>query len=97
MIVRIATVGQFRLDDAARAELERLDDEIEKVIARGDEQRFRAVLKDMLDLVAKRGTPVPVEEVLPSDVILPPPDETLEEARKLMGEEGFVPGRAASS
>ena len=94
MIVRIATVGQYRLDDDIIADLQRFDDEIEEAVSGSDSELFQQLLQRMHDLVTQKGTALSDEEIVPSDVILPPPDETLEEAQKLLGTEGFVPGRA---
>ncbi len=94
MIVRIATVGQYRLDDDIIGELQRFDDEIEEAVGGSDNESFQQLLQRMHDLVTQEGTALADEEIVPSDVILPPPDETLEEAQKLLGTEGFVPGRA---
>ena len=94
MIVRIATVGQYRLDDDVISDLQEFDDGIEQAVAGSDDKAFRQLLQRMNDLVTARGKPLPDDEIVPSDVILPPPDETLEEAQKLLGTEGFVPGRA---
>lgn len=93
MIVRIATVGQYRLDDAVISELQRFDDAIEQAVSGSDDAAFRELLQQIHDVVTQKGTPLSDDEIVPSDVILPPPDETLEEAQKLLGSEGFVPGR----
>ncbi len=94
MIVRIATVGQYRLDDAVATDLQRFDDAIEAAVSGSDDGAFRELLQQMHDLVTQQGTALADDEIVPSDVILPPPDETLEEAQKLLGEEGFIPGRS---
>ena len=91
MIVRISTVGQFRLDDAVIAELNAFDDSIEVAVAAGNDEEFQSLLAQMHKLVTEKGSPLDDDEIMPSDVILPPPDETLEEARKLLGADGFVP------
>ena len=46
----------------------------------------------MLDLVRDRGTAVPVEELVESDLVLPEPDLTLKEAEGIFTGEGLVPG-----
>ena len=46
----------------------------------------------MLDLVRERGEPVPVDELVESDLILPEPDLTLREAEELFVGEGLLPG-----
>ena len=94
MIVRIATVGQYRLDDAIISELQQFDDAIEQAVAGSDGEAFQQLLQQMNDLVTQKGTPLSDDEIVPSNVILPPPDETLEEAQKLLGTEGFIPGRS---
>ena len=94
MIVRIATVGQYRLDDAIISELQQFDDAIEQAVAGSDSEAFQQLLQQMNDLVTQKGAPLPDDEIVPSDFILPPPDETLEEAQKLLGAEGFLPGRS---
>lgn len=94
MIVRIATVGQYRLDDAIISDLQNFDDAIEQAVSGSDNEAFQELLQQMNDLVTEKGTALADDEIVPSDVILPPPDETLEEAQKLLGAEGFVPGRS---
>ena len=42
MIVRIATVGQYRLDDAIISELQRFDDAIEQAVSGSDDGVFKS-------------------------------------------------------
>ena len=46
----------------------------------------------MLDLVREKGKPLPVDELVESDLVLPQPDITLEEAGELFTGEGLLPG-----
>lgn len=92
MIVRIATEGQYRLDSAYLDKLNEIDNAVVDAIAAGDEERFRSLLSSMLDLVRQHGTPVSADEFIESDVILPPPDTTFEEAKELFAGEGLIPG-----
>ena len=57
----------------------------------GDRAKFEVALKEMLDLVRDNGTPVPVEELVESDLVLPEPDITLREAEELFVGEGLLP------
>jgi hypothetical protein len=45
----------------------------------------------MLELVRSRGRRVPDEELVESDVILPPPDVSFEEAKAGFSGEGLIP------
>ena len=48
-------------------------------------------LRDPL-LVREKGSPLPIDEIVESDLILPEPDLTLEEAQVLFVGEGLLPG-----
>ena len=45
----------------------------------------------MLNLVRENGTPVPIDEITESDIVLPEPDITINEAGELFTGEGLVP------
>jgi hypothetical protein len=45
----------------------------------------------MIHTIREKGTPLDPAEILPSDLIVPSPDITLEEARKLFTKEGIIP------
>ena len=91
MIVRILTEGQYNLPGAFVDRLNEIDNEIVDVVGDGDREAFRKLLDQMLDHVRKNGTEVPVEELVESDVVLPEPDITLEEAAELFTGEGILP------
>ena len=91
MIVRILTEGQYNLPGAFVDRLNEIDNEIVDVVGEGDHEAFRKLLDQMLDHVRKNGTEVPVEELVESDIVLPEPDITLEEAAELFTGEGIVP------
>ena len=92
MIVRILTEGQYDLPGAYIDELNAIDNELVEVVAAEDEEAFANVLRRMLDLVRKKGSPVPIEELVESDLVLPEPDITLVEAEEMFVGEGLVPG-----
>ncbi len=91
MIVRILTEGQFNLPGAFIDELNELDNKLVEVVERDDQENFGPALKALLDLVRENGTPVPIEELVESDLVLPEPDITLREAEELFVGEGLVP------
>lgn len=92
MIVRISGEGQFSIDDAATAELNRLDSELEAAVNRHDEAAFAAALHGLLDQVRAQGSALPSDTLEPSDLILPPEDASMDEVREMLTEEGLIPG-----
>ena len=92
MIVRILTEGQYNLPGAYIDDLNAIDNELVDVVAEEDEEAFATVLKKMLDLVREKGTPVPIDELVESDLVLPEPDITLLEAEEMFVGEGLMPG-----
>ena len=91
MIVRILTEGQYNLPGAYIDDLNAIDNELVEVVEAGDRDAFDRTLKRMLDLVRDNGSPVPIDELVESDLVLPEPDITLEEAGELFVGEGIVP------
>ena len=92
MIVRILTEGQYNLPGAHIDDLNEIDNRLVDVVEQADREQFERLLKEMLDLVREKGTPVPVEELVESDLVLPEPDITLTEAAELFVGEGLMPG-----
>lgn len=82
MIVRIMTDEQYRLDDSHLAEVQRLDNVLDDAEQRGDAVAFTAALHDLTVYVHQYGKPVPIDEVVASDLIIPAPDMTLQEAKE---------------
>jgi hypothetical protein len=91
VIVRISGEGQYRLPDEDADRLNQLDNEAVQAVESGDEDGFRELWNQMLALVESDGEEVPDEELLESDVILPPRDVTFDEARGEFSGEGLIP------
>jgi hypothetical protein len=92
VIVRIATEGQYEIADADVQALNELDDQAVGACESADEVRFRESFNRLLEFVRTKGTPVPEDHLGGSDVILPPPDVSLEEAMAEFRGEGLIPG-----
>ncbi len=92
MIVRISSEGQYNLPGSYIDQLNEIDNALVEAVAAEDQARFEVLLKNMLDLVREHGEPVPVDELVESDLILPEPDLTLLEAEELFVGEGLLPG-----
>ena len=92
MIVRILGEGQFRVDDSAAAELNQMDADLETAVERGAEAAFRDALTRLLAQVRTQGSPLPPDILDSSELILPHEDSSMEEVRKLLTDEGLIPG-----
>ncbi len=92
MIIRILTEGQFNLPGSQLDQLNDIDNQLVEAVELEDQAKFEQLLKQMLDLVRQKGTAVPVDELIESDLILPQPDITLKEAEELFVGEGLLPG-----
>ena len=92
MIVRIMGEGQFRLDDSAVDELNKLDTALEAAIEQGDEAAFGTSLSALLARARELGTALPIDAIEPSDLILPRDGATIDEVRELLGNSGLIPG-----
>ena len=92
MIVRISTEGQYEVPEADIEGLNALDNEAVSACEASDEASFRTVFSRLLDYVRSKGTAVPDDELFGSDIILPPPDVSLAEARTEFQGEGLIPG-----
>ncbi len=92
MIVRIATEGQYDVSDADTEGLNELDSRAVSACETADEQAFRSAFSQLLDYIRTKGTPVADDDLFGSDIILPPPDVSLEEAQAEFQGEGLIPG-----
>jgi hypothetical protein len=91
MIVRILGEGQFRVDDAATAELQKLDADLEAAVEHDDQQALAAALGALL-AQARQGAALPPDSLETSDVIIPHEGATVAEVRKMLTDEGLIPG-----
>jgi len=92
MIVRILGEGQLEVADDQLETLNELDSAVESTIESGDEAGFRAALTALLDGVRRTGTPLADDSLEDSDLILPPPDATIDDVRHLLEGDGLIPG-----
>jgi hypothetical protein len=91
VIVRILGEGQYRLDDDAFAHADSADDRLQAAVDAGDAAAFTSALAALVSAIRDHGTPVPDDELVGSDAIVPADDTTLEEARSLLSGEGLIP------
>jgi bifunctional DNA-binding transcriptional regulator/antitoxin component of YhaV-PrlF toxin-antitoxin module len=91
VIVRISGEGQFTLPDEDAKRLNELDNEAVAAVEDGDEGRFQELWSQMLDLVANDGNEVDGDDLVESDVILPPRDISFAEAQGEFTGDGLIP------
>jgi hypothetical protein len=91
MIVRISGEGQYEVADDQRERLNELDNQAVAAVEAGDEGKFSSLWREMLELVSNECKPLPDDELVESDVILPPRDSTFAEARADFSGEGLIP------
>lgn len=92
MIVRVLGEGQLEVPESAVGELNELDSTLESAVERNDEAGFRSALEALLARVREVGSPTQADDLRPSELIIPQPDTTMAEVRKLLTDEGLIPG-----
>jgi len=91
VIVRLMGEGQFLVDDALAAQLEAIDEAAATAVEADDGPELSARLDELHALVRGRGEELDPGDLRPSDLIVPPADLSLDEARRLFEEEGLIP------
>jgi PspA-Associated protein len=91
VIVRLMGEGQFRAPDELATELNEVDNQAVDAVEAGDEARLHELLERMGALVRERGEPLEDADLSASDLIIPPTDLSLEEARELFSGDGLIP------
>jgi hypothetical protein len=92
VIVRILGQGQLHVDDALASELNELDSRLEAAVEQDDEQEFRVALDELISRVRSGGSPADPGALEPSELIIPGEDATMAEVRKLLADDGLIPG-----
>ena len=96
MIVRLMSEGQYRIDEGLRERLNEIDERAAQALGDDNEEELDMLLQRMWDLVQTEGERLPDAELTPSDLVIPPPDLTLEETRKLFSDDGLIPDLPAA-
>jgi hypothetical protein len=91
MIVRISGEGQYELPDEDAERLNELDNRAVAAVEQGDVTTFQDLWEEMLELVATDGAALNDDELVESDVILPPRDVSFAEAQAEFTGEGLIP------
>ena len=90
MIVRLMGEGQYEIDKKHVDEINRIDNALVNIVNKGDEKTFKVEYKKLTDTVRKYGKPLSNDILKPSEVIIPPADISIEEAKKIFKGEGLI-------
>jgi PspAA-like protein len=91
VIVRISNEGQYELQGDDEEALKVLDNAAVAACEVENEQKFHEAFARLLDFVRTQGRAVPDDQLAGSDLILPPPDTSLQEAKAEFTGEGLIP------
>ncbi len=91
MIVRVSTEGQYELGDDLRGRLNELDEACQAAVEAGEDARFKGCYAQLLELVRGEGEELTDDDLRGSDLTLPPPDITLQEAQSEFSGHGLIP------
>ena len=91
MIVRIATEGQYEVDDSVADQLNEVDNKVVQAVEAGDAAAYQSAYEELLALVREHGTELADDDLHESGLILPPPDLTFEEAGEQFTGDGLIP------
>jgi hypothetical protein len=92
MIVRILGEGQLSVAASAAEELNRLDAQVSSALDRDDQAAFTTAFCALLARIRELGEPLAADSLEPSDLILPAEDATMDDIRKLLADDGLIPG-----
>lgn len=89
MIIRILGEGQYRVPEALCDELNQIDNRIVDLVEEGKAEEFQNELAKLISEIKEKGEPIEAEEILESDIIVPPGDLSLEEAKAVFTGSGI--------
>ena len=87
MIIRILGEGQYEVGDEAAAKLDELDAAVEAALRTGDAKAFVPALAALNSAARTSGKPLDPATIVPSDLVLPHEDSTLDEVKDLLASE----------
>jgi hypothetical protein len=89
MIIRIMGEGQYRVSEALCDELNQIDNKIVDLVNEGKAEEFKKELAKLISEIKNKGETIGPEEIIESDLIVPPGDLSLKEARDIFKGSGI--------
>jgi len=90
MIVRIMGEGQYKVSSSLLDELNIIDNRIVDYVAADNETGYTQELIRLIAAVKEKGKPLDADQIIESDIIVPPEDLTLDEARAIFSGSGLI-------
>lgn len=90
MIIRISEEGQYEVPSSLLDELNIIDNKIVDLVAKEKEEEYTTELSKLIELIRSSGKKLDDSEIKESDVIVPPDDLTLQEAREIFTGDGLI-------
>jgi hypothetical protein len=91
VIVRVFSDGQYRIPADVQVRLHELDLATVEAIDSNDEAAFKSSYGALIELIHANGERLADDDLAASDLMLPPSDISLEEAREEFTGEGLLP------
>jgi hypothetical protein len=91
VIVRIATEDQYEIAGDDYTQLNDLDDAVVAAVEANDAEEYAKRFAALIEWIRSNGTAIADDALRESDVIVPPADTDLEEARRDFTGEGLIP------
>ena len=91
MIARILGEGQLDVPASGLDALNEFDSALQQACNANDAEGFDLALGALLGKLREVGTPLPDDEVVPSELVLPSADASLAEVKALITHEGLIP------
>jgi len=92
MIIRIMGQGQYRVKSTLFDDLNKIDNKIVGYVQKGNAKAYKKSLDELIGMIVREGQKVSSKEIVESDIIVPPADMTLEEARQVFKGTGIFQG-----
>ena len=91
VIIRVLHENQYEIDGEPLERVNALDEQIFKAVVDNDTKAYQQLLGQALEVIREQGRPLALDDLRPSDVVLPAADSTMDEVRTLFQQEGLIP------
>lgn len=83
MIIRISEEGQYDVPDSLYDELNVIDNKIVELVSGDMEEEYKKELSKLIGKIKSSGKKLDDADIVASDIIVPPGDLTLSEAKEI--------------